>query len=341
MRTLFFIVLGLVIFGALGTGATMFLAPDIERELTDSVQLELRDAGIPEDRVQVDGRDIWVAADAMGDAAFERIEATLAGVSGIRRIRRLPAGEVVEMVINESALIEVKWAYRTMSVRGLLGEQSNADAMVTSLRQRFPELDIADSIRIDSIGGSALWEQTLPDVVALVRGSVPEGSIMIRGRDFTVRGEVEDENVRSEIGERLVAKLPGMTLANQIRMPNASGPVALAIAEIIQGRTIGFEYQSDELTREAEDILARVAVVLEDHPDVMVRLEGYADGRGRPTTSFVLSRLKAEVVRDFLVRMGADSSSIVVRAMGEAERAEGEDLETAGRAEVRIVVDTE
>lgn len=227
-----------------------------------------------------------------------------------------------------------------MDLRGALSARADSGATLSTLREQFSELTITDSLTIDPDMVALPWEGRLSAVVALVRESVPNGIISVRGNEFVVQGTVVDPNLRTEVGERLVAELPGMDVVNRIAVPNQSGPVEMALVQILAGRMIGFEHQSDRLTAESQSLLERVAVVLEDYPDVRVRIEGYSEDNGRPTQSFVLSRVKADVVRDFLIRGGAHADALVVRAMGVADPAEGEP-ENAGRAQVRLVVDRE
>ncbi len=341
MYPIFVIVLGALVFWGLGWTATFRVAPELTRQIAGEVQLRMQDAGLPDDEVVVDGRDVWVAAGLSGDASFARVEAVLADVEGIREVKRRPASPEA-LGVGEAAFVDIGWSDSVMSVRGALGEETDLSQMMEGLRERFPQMSFVDSLGTEPDVVSAHWEVRIPEVVGIVRQVVPTGGVSARGLSLVVRGIVSNENVRTETGERLRAALPGMRIINRIRTPSISAPVAAALSEIFAGRLIGFQDRSDVLTTESRALLERAAVVLENNPDVTVRIEGYDDNSASPRQSEAVSLVKAEVVRDFLILLGARPNSLVIRGMGTALDTDAEGLEnSAGRAAVRLVVDLE
>jgi peptidoglycan-associated lipoprotein len=68
-----------------------------------------------------------------------------------------------------------------------------------------------------------------------------------------------------------------------------------------------FEFDSDELTVAAQDVLQRKVLVLRANPGVQVRIEGHADERGSTEYNLALGQRRAESVRAYLAGFGIDA----------------------------------
>jgi outer membrane protein OmpA-like peptidoglycan-associated protein len=83
--------------------------------------------------------------------------------------------------------------------------------------------------------------------------------------------------------------------------------------------TLNFRFQSDELTAEARALLPEILKTVKDRsiPDVVV--VGHTDTTGTPTANIHLGLKRATMVRNLLVKVGLDASSIEVTSLGEAD----------------------
>lgn len=68
----------------------------------------------------------------------------------------------------------------------------------------------------------------------------------------------------------------------------------------------------------ARPVLDRLARALEDHPDQIVRIEGYTDSRGSDQHNTDLSRRRADAVRAALISRGIDQRRITTHGNGDA-----------------------
>lgn len=341
MQAVFVIVLGALMFGALGVAATTYVAPKFERKLGAEVERRLEEAGLPGDGVFIAGRDVWVDGALTNDDSFERVRTVLAGVDGMRELRRrTPLAERVARA--QPASLDIAWTETDMSVVGTLGAGIDPTVLDSALMAQFPDLTLSTDVATDPDVTTAHWEARLPAILEAARDAMPEGGVSLRGSALVVRGTVSDENLRTETGERIATALPGVRVVNRIRLPSAAGPVAELLDELFEGELISFEARSDNLTAQSISLLERAAVILEDHPDVTVRIEGYDDVAGNPVHSGQVSLVRAQLVRDFLIRRGARPGSLVIRGMGRADSpADTGSLATAEPTKVRLVVETE
>ena len=77
-----------------------------------------------------------------------------------------------------------------------------------------------------------------------------------------------------------------------------------------------FEYDSDEITGDAEELLRLKAAVLSSNPNVRVRIDGHADQRGSTEYNLALGQRRAEAVRAFLSGYGVDTGRITTTSYG-------------------------
>jgi len=85
-----------------------------------------------------------------------------------------------------------------------------------------------------------------------------------------------------------------------------------------------FDYDSNQLTTEAEAKLRTKSAILRANPNLEIRVDGHADERGSTEYNLALSQRRAETVRDFLTGYGIAASRISTIPYGEERpRVEG------------------
>lgn len=99
---------------------------------------------------------------------------------------------------------------------------------------------------------------------------------------------------------------------------------------------IRFAKASAELTAEAKALLDKAAADLNGQTDVVIEVAGHTDGQGRSDYNLMLSLLRAEHVRRYLVDKGISKYRLFVEGYGETRPVAGNDTE-AGRAQNRRV----
>ena len=79
-----------------------------------------------------------------------------------------------------------------------------------------------------------------------------------------------------------------------------------------------FHSGSLQLVAEAQTNLERAAEYMRKNPGVRVELRSHSDSEGARAVNLQLSRRRAEVVKNFLVKLGIESERLRMRACGEA-----------------------
>jgi OOP family OmpA-OmpF porin len=82
--------------------------------------------------------------------------------------------------------------------------------------------------------------------------------------------------------------------------------------------TIEFEYNKAVIRPESNDLMAEIAKVMNDHPEILeIRIEGHTDNVGSKKFNMKLSLRRAQAVRDHLVNQGkVDGSRLEVAGFG-------------------------
>jgi outer membrane protein OmpA-like peptidoglycan-associated protein len=95
-------------------------------------------------------------------------------------------------------------------------------------------------------------------------------------------------------------------------------------------RDILFDVNGTELKPGAYDSVRQIAAYLKQHPERTVTVEGFTDSTGSPDYNMRLSQLRAETVRNELVREGVAPERVIARGMGPSVPVASNDT-TAGR----------
>ena len=92
---------------------------------------------------------------------------------------------------------------------------------------------------------------------------------------------------------------------------------------------IFFDFDRSEIRADARDVLARKADVLNQFPEIAIRIEGHADERGTVEYNLALGERRAQAAKDYLVNAGIDPSRISTISYGEERPAVDESNEAA------------
>ena len=122
------------------------------------------------------------------------------------------------------------------------------------------------------------------------------------------------------------ARADSIAAAERARREAEERARAAGIARVREALSdiVYFEYDSNELTDEAQEKLRTKAAILRSNPGLQMRVDGHADERGSTEYNLALSQRRAETVRDFLAGYGIAATRISTIPYGEERpRVEG------------------
>ncbi len=104
---------------------------------------------------------------------------------------------------------------------------------------------------------------------------------------------------------------------------NPLKPVATGDADVdFINLDIYFDFDSAELTSEAQTVLQSKAAYLKEHGDVKVVIEGHCDERGTTEYNLALGERRAKSAKGFLVDLGIEESRLSYISYGEEQPAD-------------------
>lgn len=82
------------------------------------------------------------------------------------------------------------------------------------------------------------------------------------------------------------------------------------------GDRVQFELDRYDLSPEAQATLRLQAALLQNHPQIVVTIEGHADERGTREYNLALGERRADSVRNYLTALGIDADRITIISFG-------------------------
>ncbi|MFC2117821.1 DUF6089 family protein [Bacteroidota bacterium] len=86
----------------------------------------------------------------------------------------------------------------------------------------------------------------------------------------------------------------------------------------VAGERIYFEYNKSELSNDSKKLLDEIVAILNNHTDLNLRINAYADSRGEIPDNLKLSNERAMVTKDYLIKKGIEPSRISAFGHGES-----------------------
>lgn len=100
--------------------------------------------------------------------------------------------------------------------------------------------------------------------------------------------------------------------------------------------SVEFPTGGHTLDADAIEVLERLVRVLQNYPEIKLKISGHTDNRGSLATNQAISLERAEVVRDYLIERGIDPARLTVVGRGGTEPI-ASNHDEAGRASNRRV----
>ena len=102
-------------------------------------------------------------------------------------------------------------------------------------------------------------------------------------------------------------------------------------------RPVYFSFNSSEIQLQDIPYLHELLEYMRKNSDVKISIEGYSDSHGTDKANMEISIKRAEKVRDYLVKMGIDSSRLTTRGHGFTSRKSGDTSQQKRRVDFVII----
>ncbi len=228
-----------------------------------------------------------------------------------------------------AAPISITWVNGSATVVGEVSDEANRSALVGRLEDVFTAGVTADELTIKEGAPSERdWLSKILTLIEIGGNTLNEGQIFVNASERLVQitGEYETRQERRDARDAIDDVIAGTTFAfvNGLSIPPAPDFTPEQVIELqgnldelIEGKVVEFELNSDVLTSIGVSLLDEIIEALEQFPFVPIEIGGHTDSQGDATENFDLSERRAQTAFDYLVASGQDPERFVVEGYGE------------------------
>jgi OOP family OmpA-OmpF porin len=228
-----------------------------------------------------------------------------------------------------AAPITITWSNGSATIIGEVSDEANRDAFVSTLAEAFPAGVTADSFLLKEGAPSERdWLSSIIGLIEIGGETLPEGRILINAAERLVQmsGLYETRQQRRDAQEDIEALIGGTTFdfISGLAIPEPPAftqadveDLQESIDDLIEGKVVEFELNSDVLTPIGIGLLDEILAALDQFPNVPIEIAGHTDSQGDDAENLDLSERRAQAALDYLVANGQDPVRFVVEGYGE------------------------
>jgi len=316
----------------------IFGTRSIERGLQENIEERLRATNLTGLEVQVEGRDVLVFGDVPSEEEIRDVIAYVESLEGVvsaeTNMRVVIPRDPSEIEILSDPII-VTWDRSTATVVGTASDRENIDAIVGSLESKFGAIDATGLTVREGVASERDWLSSFLQLTARMYDLTPAGSVLVNPDEnlFQVQSEFETRQERSAARQEVqdIVSATTFDLISALTYEDAPPPpkedVVAELQEsineviggddLIDGKIVEFETDSDVITPVGQALLDEILVALRQFPEISMEIAGHTDDLGPDDYNLDLSRRRAEAVLAYVVENGEPPDRFVVIGYGE------------------------
>ncbi len=333
---------GTVVIAAL---AVLFGVKAIENRLETQAEglIATRVAAAAEDDPSISARtDISVQASATDlrlrgtvgheghqDSLKTDIEQRIEGVGEVTvELEYLPPVEI-DLPDVVASPISITWANGSATIIGEVSDDAVRAAFISTLEDLFARGVDAEAFTIkEGAPNERDWLSSAIGLIKIGGGTLPEGKIFVNAAERLVQvsGEYETRQERADAQDDIAEIVAGTTFAFSSGLSIPEPPaftrediieLQTSIDDLIEGKVVEFELNSDVLTSVGVALLDEIVDALVQVPNVPIEIAGHTDSQGNSLENLDLSERRAQAALDYLIAAGQDPERFVVKGYGE------------------------
>jgi len=282
------------------------------------------------------GRDLLVTGAAPSQQARDSLEQDLLSTKGVRVVEFLdgiaePAPVVATPLRNPS--VSIDWVDDMVVLQGEIGSQDTIDSIVANANATYGSQRVINQLRLsDDVGEMAVSANTLNPTAGLSNGA----QMSINSGELTLSGEVESEEIKSQIGERVTQAFSGNVINNLTVLINENDLCESRVDELLLSSKIVFATGQANISPESDSLLRSSADLAAECAGANFEVAGHTDSVGNYDSNMQLSQARAQAVVDRLIELQLDGERFTVSGYGPDQPiADNESAE--GRAQNRRI----
>lgn len=228
-----------------------------------------------------------------------------------------------------AAPITITWSGSSVTIKGEISDEASQAAVVAELERLFPGgVDATEFMTKEGAPSERDWLSKVFTLMQIGAESLQEGELFVSAEERLIQmsGEHENRQIRREardaiddvMGEMTFAFVSGLSIPEP---PPFTREEVIELQgnldELIEGKVVEFELNSDVLTPVGAALLDEIIAALDQFPAVPIEIAGHTDNQGEPDDNLELSLRRAQTAFDYLVANGQDPVRFEVRGYGE------------------------
>ena len=312
--------------------AVFFGIRAIENHLETTALNGLIANGVDDVDVEASGVDLYLRGTVDSEELLATVPLFVEQIEGVGSVTP-DLAYVAPIEIDEPEIvanpITITWANRAATIAGEVSDEPNRQAFITELEGLFSNgVDSEELLVKEGAPSERDWLSKVLTLIEIGAESLPEGEIFVSADQRVVQmtGEYETRQQRRDARDAIDEVISETTFAfvSGLSIPEAPAFTVEEVVELqenlddlIEGKVVEFELNSDVLTPTGAGLLDEIVVALEKFPFVPIEISGHTDSQGDELENLDLSERRAQTALDYLVANGQDPERFVVVGYGE------------------------
>ncbi len=225
--------------------------------------------------------------------------------------------------------ITLSWANGAATISGEVSDEPTRTVVLDELGALFPNgVEASDFAVKEGAPSERDWISKILGVMKIGAETLPAGELYVSSGERLVQlsGEYETRQQRREARDNIDELIAATTFAfiSSLSIPEAPAftpeevvELQTSLDDLIEGKVVEFELNSDVLTPVGTALLDEILLALQRFPAVPIEIGGHTDNQGAPEENLDLSQRRAQSAFDYLVGNGQDPVRFVVVGYGE------------------------
>lgn len=199
-------------------------------------------------------------------------------------------------------------------ITGTVPDEASKAGLLARLREVYGADKVVDQLNIGAVVLPANWNNYVQKLINQNLKLVHHGQLKVDGNVVHIRGEVANEVQRQQIASDMATSLnSSYTVNNGLRL---SSTEQATLDKILANRIVEFNSGNAILTPKGQEILNELSVAILKFKDKKLEVIGHTDNTGLRTSNVLLSKARADAVKEYLANKGINPESISTSGNG-------------------------
>ena len=218
-------------------------------------------------------------------------------------------------------------------VSGVVPDEATKAKLIGKVRELYGDR-VVDQLSIGSVIAPPNWSVHVQKILNNQLRSVKNGQLQVDGNVVRIRGQVSNEALRQQLVSQLATNLTSSYSIKDGLTVHSTDQVSLD--QTLGNRIIEFDSGSSNLREGSKLILREIAASINKLGGKVVEIVGHTDNAGNPNNNLILSRARAESVRQYLASNGIAPSQMTTTGLGASQPIASNDEDDGRRRNRRI-----